>query len=149
MDTQRAMQITPPAVYIKDTGTAKGRGVFAGRAFALDELVEACPVVLFEPLPSRQLPQDIKRIVFGWGNLLDLPYRRPAIVLGYGSLYNHNNPACLRCEADPINRVLRFIAVRAITADEELTINYNSLANAASTDDAWFDANGVTLLADS
>jgi hypothetical protein len=149
MDDQSAMLIVPPAVYIKDTGTPKGRGVFAGRAFKQDEVVEDSPVVPFEPLPDRRLPMDIKRIAFGWGNLLGLQRRRPAIVLGYGSMYNHANPASLRCEANRNHRVLRFIAVRDIAADEELTINYNSISSPVSSNDKWFETNGVTLIADS
>ena len=149
MDAQPVALILPPAVYIKETGTPRGRGVFAGRAFKLDEVVEACPVVLFDPLPTRQLPLDLKRIVFAWGKLLKLPYRRPAIVLGYGSLYNHSNPAGLRCEADPTTCVLRLIAIRDIDADEELTINYNAIESGVSSEDTWFKVNGVNLIADS
>jgi hypothetical protein len=142
------MRIVPPDVYIKHTGTQRGRGVFAGRAFKQGEVVENCPVVPFDPLPERRLPLDIKRIVFGWGGLLGLKRVRPAVVLGYGSIYNHSNPASLRCQADAEIFVLRFIAVRDITADEELTINYNAIADSVSSDDAWFKKNGVTLIAD-
>ncbi len=142
------MLIQPAAVYVKDTGTPRGRGVFAGRAFKQDDVVEACPVVTFVPLPGRRLPQDLKRIVFGWGKLVGLPYPRPAIALGYGSMYNHSNPAGLRCVADPANSILRFVAIRDIDADEELTINYNSIATGMSTDDVWFENNGVQLIAD-
>lgn len=49
-----------------------------------------------------------------------------AVALGYGSLFNHDNPASLRYEADPGNLSLRFIATRDIAAGEELTINYNA-----------------------
>jgi SET domain-containing protein len=146
VDDQRDILILPPAVYVKETGTPKGRGVFAARAFKLGEVIEACPVVPFTPLPSRELPQEIKRIVFGWGKLLRLQRRRPAIALGYGSMYNHSNPAALRCEADAANSILRFIAVRDIDADEELTINYNSLESAVSSDDIWFKENSVQLI---
>ena len=143
MDSELATLILPPAVYIKETGTPKGRGVFAGRAFKQGEVVEASPVVLFDPLTGGPLPPDIRRIVFGWGKLLQLDRARPAIVLGYGSIYNHSNPAGMRCEADPATSVLRFIAVRDIGADEELTINYNAIESGVSTVDVWFDANGV------
>ena len=149
MDAQADMRIVPPAVYIKDTGTPKGRGVFAGRAFVQGEVVESCPVIPYDPLPDRRLPQEIRRIVFGWGAFLGLQRRRPAIVLGYGSIYNHNNPASLRVEADGANRILRLVAVRDIGADEELTINYNSLGNGVSSDNTWFKTNGVNLIADS
>ncbi|HTD27854.1 MAG TPA: SET domain-containing protein-lysine N-methyltransferase [Xanthomonadaceae bacterium] len=143
------MLIMPPAVYIKETGTPKGRGAFAGREFKQGEVVEACPVVLFEPLPDRRLPIDIRRIVFGWSNLLGLQRLQPAIVLGYGSIYNHSNPAGMRCEADVAARVLRFIAIRDIGADEELTINYNSIASGVSSGNIWFETNGVQLITDS
>ncbi|HTA65798.1 MAG TPA: SET domain-containing protein-lysine N-methyltransferase [Xanthomonadaceae bacterium] len=146
MDAQLAVLIQPPAVYIKDTGTPRGRGAFAGRAFKLGELVEACPVVLFQPLPDLRLPLQIKRIVFGWGKLVGSPHRRPAIVLGYGSMYNHANPAAMRCEADPANEILRFIAIRDVEADEELTINYNSIGDGKSSEDVWFENNHVTLI---
>ena len=141
--------IVPPAVYIRDTGTARGRGVFAARAFKQGDVVEACPVVTFVPLPGRQLPPDIRKIVFAWGRLLGLDSPRPAIALGYGSMYNHSNPAGLRCQADAANSILRFIALRDIDADEELTINYNAINAGASSSDQWFDDNGVTLIADS
>ncbi len=142
------MQIHPPSAYVKETGTARGRGVFAGRAFATGEVVEACPVVLFDPLPDRRLPLEIKRIVFGWGKLLGLSVRRPAIVLGYGSLYNHSNPATMLCQADPDNRILRYVAIRDIGVDEELTINYNSISSGVSNTDIWFEQNGVERLDD-
>ena len=86
----------------------------------------------------------IKRIAFGWGRLARLQRIQPAIVLGYGSLYNHANPASLRCEADAANNLVRLVATRDIGVDEELTINYNSLDEGTSTDDSWFVVNGVT-----
>lgn len=146
VDDQPALLILPPAVYVKNTGTQRGRGAFAGRAFRMGELVEACPVVLFDPLPSGELPLEIRRIVFGWGKLLGLPRRRPAIVLGYGSIYNHSNPAGMRCEADATNSILRFVAIRDIEADEELTINYNCIDSGVSSDDIWFKETGVTRI---
>ncbi len=149
MDNQPDMRIVPPAVYIKETGTPRGRGVFAGRAFTQDEVVEVCPVVPYDPLPDRRLPLELKRIVFGWGEMLGLRRRRPAVALGYGSMYNHSNPASLRCQADATTRVLRLIAVRDIAADEEMTLNYNSLGNGVSSDNRWFETNGVELIADS
>src|SRR5437868_2908257 len=142
------MRFVPPDVYIKHTGTPSGRGVFASRAFKQGEVVEDCPVVPFDPLPERRLPLEIKRIVVGWGKLLGLKQPRPAIVLGYGSIYNHSNPSSLRCQADAEVLVLRFIAVRDIAADEEMTINYNSIANSVSSGDTWFENNGVNLIAD-
>ena len=131
------MRILPPAVYVGDTGTPKGRGAFAARAFCAGELVEACPVVPFH-LGVGDLPTGIERIMFGWGFLIGEPGPQ-AIVLGYGSVYNHDNPANMRYEADAGDQVLRFVAVRDIEVDEELTVNYNALGGGAEwDDDAWF-----------
>jgi SET domain len=132
-----AKHILPPSIYIADTGTAKGRGAFAARAFAPDELVEACPVVPFDP-GLRSVPSAIERIMFGWGYLIGNPGPQ-AIVLGYGSIYNHDNPANMRYEAKSETQELHFIAVREIRADEELTVNYNAHGGGAQwDDDAWF-----------
>ena len=136
-------RIEPPAVYIKDTGTVRGRGVFAARAFKQGEVVEFAPVVPYNPLPQPRLPVDLQRIVFGWGAMIGLQRRRPAIALGYGSMYNHANPASLRCQGDRPNKVIRFIALRDIAADEEMTINYNSLGTGASEKDTWFKTHGI------
>ena len=136
------MSILPPAVYVKDTGTPKGRGVFASKAFGDGEVVEVCPVVLFA-LGAAPLPEEIKRLMFNWGYLVGR-LGLHAFALGYGSLYNHNNPANMRYEADASTQVLRFVAVRHVDADEELTINYNAHGGGAKwNDDAWFERMNV------
>ena len=128
-----------PDVYIKDTGTQKGRGVFARKNFNTGEVVEECPVVLFKaPFVP---PDEMKRVIFSWlaltkgndGNTF-------ALALGCGSMYNHNNPSNMKYEADVIHKTLKFIATREIAIHEELTINYNALSgNTESSDDNWFD----------
>jgi hypothetical protein len=132
------LRLYSPDVFVADTGTAKGRGVFARRDFAAGELVEAAPVILFvEPIST--LPKDIERIIFNWltpDNVTD----RHALVLGYGSVYNHANPANMRWEADPANTTIKYIAVRPIKAGEELTINYNAVGGGAEwPEDSWFE----------
>lgn len=137
------MRLVPPAVYVAETGTARGRGAFASKAFVAGELVEACPVVPFD-LRTSGVPQAIERIMFGWGYLTGVPGEY-AIVLGYGSVYNHDNPANMRYEARGEARELHFIAVRDIAADEELTINYNAHGGGAEwDDDGWFRRMSVT-----
>jgi len=53
--------------HIRDTGSSKGRGVFASRQILAGELVEACPVVLLSPY-WVQLPEEVKRLLFNWGH---------------------------------------------------------------------------------
>lgn len=54
------MEMRPPSVYVKDTGTSKGRGVFAARAFKDKEVIEICPVVLIR-MPFDSLSDEIKK----------------------------------------------------------------------------------------
>jgi SET domain-containing protein len=132
------MILTPPSVYVKDTSTEKGRGVFALRAFSAGDVVESCPVVVLRPL-REALPAEFQDRVFHWEWRSD-GNGTSALALGYGSLYNHNNPANMHYEVDLPTFVIRFIAVRDIKLDEELTINYSGEGGAAvSSNDWWFE----------
>lgn len=139
--------VYPSALRIDDTGTPKGRGVFAVQGFFKGELVEESPVVLL-PGPFKDLPPELKSMVFDWANLT-ASGKGQALALGYGSLFNHNNPANLRYSPDPQNGTMRFYAVREIAPGEELTINYNAGGGVAEwTDDNWFQRMGITPLLD-
>ena len=140
------MVVRPPDVYIKETGTVKGRGVFAARPFMNGELVEISPVVVIPNPKSHVSPPPRIRVefrrgmnvlLFNWSGLTKSWGR--ALALGYGSLYNSANPANMRYEADPALPALRFIAAREIVTDEELTINYNAHGGGVESPDYhWF-----------
>ncbi len=139
------MHIEPPRVYVRDTGTPKGRGVFAARRFDAGEVVEECPVILFKK-PYEVLHKELKTVVFHWP-VPEGAATTQALALGYGSLYNHANPSNLRYEADETGLLLRLTAVRDIPADEELTINYNADGGApASNEDWWFEEKKIRLV---
>lgn len=131
-------KIYPPDVYVAESSPEIGRGVFANRAFKKGELVDSCPVVvLLKPL--NQLPPRIQTLVYSWSALTKDPIASTAIALGYGSLYNHNNPANMRYEADSTAMVMRYFAHRDIEQGEELSVNYNNAGGAAvSEKDSWF-----------
>lgn len=136
------MTIHSPSVYIRDTGTAKGRGAYASRAHAEGETVEACPVVLFSAAYAS-VPEEVRKLLFNWGVLANTASGH-CLALGYGSMYNHQNPANMRYEADAQARVPRFVAIRDIAADEELTVNYNAIGGGHESDgDTWFTGMGV------
>jgi hypothetical protein len=137
--------LNPPSIYINDTGTPKGRGVFAARRFAAGEVVEECPVVLIKK-PYEMLHKELKTFVFYWP-VPEGAAARQALALGYGSLYNHANPSNLRYETDGEALVLRLVAATDVERDEELTINYNSDDGAPTSDeDWWFEEKGVKLV---
>jgi uncharacterized protein len=138
------MQISPPFAYVKETG-ARGRGVFASRGFKSGEIVETCPIIVVDK-PMSDLPGEIACILFGWSYLVTRQVGpMTAIALGYGSLYNHNNPANMRYEADDHIKAIRFIAVRDIVQDEELTVNYNAHGGGAEWhENKWFEDKRIT-----
>jgi SET domain len=136
------MPLVPPAIYIKDTGTARGRGAFAARRFSSGDVVESCPVVLFHGKASA-VPGEVRRLLFNWSVLANT-LSTHCLALGYGSLYNHDNPASMRYEADVPGQLMHFIATREIATDEELTVNYNARGGGhLSLDDSWFRGQGV------
>ncbi len=49
-----------------------------------------------------------------------------ALVLGYGSLYNHSYEPNATYVKEPSNGVVTFRAIRNIKAGEEITVNYNN-----------------------
>lgn len=73
-----------------------------------------------------------------------------AVALGYGSIYNHGDPANVRHAPDADVSAMMFVAARAISAGDELTINYNrplgDLKSLTSPGQRWFEARGRTAL---
>jgi hypothetical protein len=137
--------IFPVEAVVKDTESLKGRGVFANKAFIAGELVETCPVIVLYQSFELLAPK-IQKVVYNWGSLAKTG-QCTALVLGYGSLYNHNNPANMRYEADVENETLNYFAVSDIADGEELTVNYNNTnGQPESDDDVWFDSRGVARL---
>ena len=100
-----------------------GRGVFATRRIAADEVVHVAPVLVFSDEEYEHLAQTLLvDYVFEWhaGGV--------ALALGVGGLFNHDPDANLRYELcdddDPARPAHSYVAQRAIATGEELTINY-------------------------
>jgi SET domain-containing protein len=110
----------------------KGRGVFALRPIAAGELIERAPVVV---IPEGQWEKFEKTILFNYYFSWE---RHSALVLGYGSLYNHSYQPNARFVRQFKEEAMDFIALRAIATGEEIVINYNG----DPTDDSplWFHA---------
>lgn len=134
-----------PEVIVRHTGGSKGLGVFAARAFAKGDCVEAAPVVRTIALHSS-LPTELRQRVFGWPAYRDQP-EGCAMALGYGSLYNSANPANMRYFPFPEAPALLFVAARDIATNEELTINYDARGGGPVWHDRnWFDRHRIQPL---
>jgi SET domain-containing protein len=122
----------PPGLCVRES-PGRGRGVFAVRPFAEGEVVERAPVVVFPRAIVRGLAGTLLDDYWFWWN-----DACNALALGCGSLYNHACPANVRFERDFARSQLVFVAVRAIAAGEEVTINYGGDADDPSP--LWFEA---------
>ncbi len=104
------------------TRPGKGRAVVASTAIARGELIERCPVIVL----SAQEREVVDGLALGsyyydWG-----PRRAEgALVLGYGSLYNHSYTPNAVYQRRGEDREMEFIALCDIAKGDEITINYN------------------------
>ncbi len=112
----------------------KGRGVFAQRNFKKGEVIESCPVIV---LPAKELDTleltQLYNYYFAWGP----DSKDAAIALGYGSLYNHSYTPNARYYKDFDKSLLKYVCIRDIEDNEEITINYN--CNPEDKTPVWFD----------
>ena len=144
--------IYSPDVEIRDTGSKKGRGVFASRDFKRNEVVEVCPTIILED-HFALLPDCLQEMVFDGSRLAKLSRAGQkaekellAIVLGYGALYNHGNPANLSVRPDGGYGTLVFTTLRRIPAGDELTFNYNAPKTGKSRSNKWLAARNLEYL---
>ncbi len=98
-----------------------GRGVFAKQALGKGEVIEVCPVIEV-PLTDSSNDNDqglLTNYFFYFGDGL-------AIVLGFGSIYNHAYEPNATYIKKPSDGVVEFQAIRDIEVGEEITVNYNN-----------------------
>ena len=114
------MPLTPSSLIEVRRTRAKGRGVFARAPIPEGTVIERAPVLVIPAVEVDENPYDtvITRYCFQWGA------DTVAVVLGYGSLYNHSYQPNAYYR-DRRNRVKEFISLRDIEPGEEITINYN------------------------
>ena len=98
----------------------KGRGLYALRDFAPEEIIEVSPMLL---LPEREVraKDKLAYYCFVWDE------EHYALALGLGSLFNHSPKANAYYEQDIRASVTRFLACRYIGKGSEITINYNGV----------------------
>jgi hypothetical protein len=108
---------------------AKGRGVFARTPLAAGTLIEAAPVVIIPAAQCDLLDQTILHdYYFHWDGDPDGGPGgdgRGAVALGLTSLCNHSRRPSARVRRNVARGTLDLVALAAIAAGEEVTIDYN------------------------
>ncbi len=96
------------------------RGIIADTVIKKGTIIERCPIVLIPTSQEKALFQTVLgRYYFEWTK------QYHALVLGYGSLYNHSYSPNVRYDFNYKNRVMTYTAINDVEEGDELTINYN------------------------
>jgi SET domain-containing protein len=110
-----------PLLYIKKV-KGKGRGVFSRTAIAKDSIIEECPLLV---MPGDEYALLVSTRVADYCFFFDREKEELAIVLGFGSVYNHAIQSNACHQLDHGNRIMNIYAVNDIPAGQEICINYN------------------------
>lgn len=115
---------------------SKGRGVFTRNGISKGQLIEACPVLLFDDEEhARHIDATpLSNYYYRWKDGIN------ALALGYGSLYNHSYHPNAFYSKNYYNHTLEIVALRDITPGEEILINYNG--DPSCKDPLWFSCIG-------
>lgn len=107
------------------------RGVFATRDIAKGELLHEAPVI---PYPNEDHEHIEKTILADY--VYEYGANHTAILLGYGSLFNHSYTPNATYEISFEKHTFDFYAYTDIKAGEEILINYNGEED--NMDPLWF-----------
>ncbi len=120
------------SLYIKNV-KGKGRGVFSRMSISKNALIEECPLIV---LPTEEYGIVSSTHMVDYCFFFNREKEELAIVLGFGSIYNHAVSANAGHQIDKENKVMNFYATTDIKAGEEICINYTG----DSGDDSmqWF-----------
>lgn len=133
------LKIIMPNYFIKDCIVVKespgrGLGVFATKDIPSGTAIECAPVLVMNVKDTKLIGETfLYNYYFNWGD----SSRLSAIVLGWGSIYNHSYDPTCKYETDYEDKTFKVITRRAVKRGEEVTINYNFYPEDQSK--LWFD----------
>jgi SET domain-containing protein len=113
-----------------------GNGVFAIIDIQKDEIIESCPIIILNEKDTKEIDKThLYNYYFSWED------NDSAIVLGYGSIYNHSYEPNAKYEKDFLNKKIVFKSVSKINKGEEITVNYNG--DPENKNKVWFDKDKI------
>jgi SET domain-containing protein len=121
-----------PSLYVAKSRVA-GRGVFTSENLPEGCLLEICPVIVIPEEEVHIIHQTVLHdYYYFWGD----EEKEAAIILGFGSVYNHSFQPNAECIPDHDRRTFDYYTLRPIAAGEEITVNYHG--DGGAEDDLWF-----------
>jgi SET domain-containing protein len=127
------MSQVPYHIQVKRSEVADGNGVFALKDFRKGELIEVCPAI-FMPIQEFEIIKQTKMFYY----FFEYSNKEFAIVLGYGSIYNHLYQPNAQYRFNYRKRVMVVRAIKPIKSGEEIFFNYNFYADDKTPLESWF-----------
>lgn len=111
------------------------RGVFARANIKKGRIIEVCPLIIVPKADVSNLNESILVTYFFY---FGKKKEKMALVLGFGSLYNHSYKPNAQYKIMEKEDVILFTATRDIKKNEEITFNY-SFGNPKNKNPLWFE----------
>lgn len=123
-------------VYVDRSGIPNaGRGVFANCDIKKGEIIEKCPIIEVPKNDTSNLNESILVTYFLY---FGKNKEHIAVMLGFGSIYNHSYKPNATFKIKPTDEVVDFVALNDIKKDTEITFNYYH-GNPRGKNHLWFE----------
>lgn len=110
-----------------------GRGIFARVDINKNEIIESCPVI---EIPKTDTSLLMESALINYFYFFGKNKEKTFLVLGFGSIYNHDKKPNAIYKESLINKTVDFIATKDIKKDEEILVNYDPENN---KNPLWFE----------
>jgi SET domain-containing protein len=120
-------------VYVKKSVVADGNGVFAAKNIKKKQILEVCPAI-FMPIKEFEMIKQTKLFYYFY----EYSNKEFAVVLGYGSVYNHSYKPNAQYKFNYIKRVMEVSSLVDLAQDEEIFINYNYYHDDMTPLESWY-----------
>jgi len=113
-------------VKVKFISETKGKGLFAKKDIRKSSLIDTAHVILIPNKDYKIIEKtSLSNYCFVWENPKYKSKYKNAVAMSICQFMNHSYTPNVRYEYNYKNDSIKFIAMRKILKDEELTINYN------------------------
>ena len=125
-------------IEVKYISSKKGKGLFAKQQIKKKTIIDVANVILISNKDYELIDKTIvSNYCFIWENPKYKSKYKMALAMSICQFMNHSYTPNVRYEYHYKNDSIKFITIRDISKDEELTMNYNGLVNDKSP--VWFE----------